>query len=387
MSVSDAGKYLLPVSLTGVLLFLIGYLLLQPDKVAIWAGWLWTGIARIWRGADRKAVAYRVQGEVNSGRAALLKHAPPELLEGKLKLKWRDVDEARAVVDQGEVLVFMRRADHHAENVAHALVAYLPKALIPRARRYIEPQTMKAADLTVAKAVLSHDDAARGALDVFYDRHLDPAAAGDEEMQRKLVEMDEIDLHGWLVRMVLVEFRLLGNRLYPGRCDVRCLAESESFARWLGEIASLGRGETAQSLVFRGEYYRVAIIFVAQRETLAEKGTHPYRQRAKRYLYKDRFDAVYLMARDPNIWAVEELVKDLSSDARIADTSCHRYHLRSDFAARKGLTESTRSLLASAAGSRPRRTSRATPRPPASSRPFRKRCSPRRAGTTRSTCR
>jgi len=185
MDLSDIRSLLLPLTLSGLLVLAIAYVLLLPDKAQKIAGWIWSGIARVWHGVDRRAVALRVEGEINDARRKLVKSAPEDLMEGKLKIAWTDGEEAAALASNGEVIVFMRRSDHHEENVAHALMAYLPKALLPRARRYIDRERMKAADFTVAKSILTQPERSLGALDVFYEQHLDPATLSDEEFARK----------------------------------------------------------------------------------------------------------------------------------------------------------------------------------------------------------
>ncbi len=91
------------------------------------------------------------------------------------------------------------------------------------------------------------------------------------------------------------------------------------------------------SLNFKGRYFRVAVIFVGIKAKLADEGLKPYRKRAKRYVYRDEYDAIYLMARDDNMVAVEALAGNLESDGRVADVTTYRYPLRADFKTRYGL--------------------------------------------------
>lgn len=145
-----------------------------------------------------------------------------------------------------------------------------------------------------------------------------------------------IDLHGWLSRILLVEFRRLGEQLHPSDPEASVLQEAEEFTEWLYRLAEKKAGELG-SLTFRGRYFSVAIVFVADRIVLLERGIDPYRRRAKHHLYRDKFNSVYLLARDPNIRAVDELVSLLDGDAIIASKTRHAFRLRPDFEARKRL--------------------------------------------------
>ena len=66
-------QWLSPIVGGGVLLGLISYVLLAPEKAERIAGWIWRGISMVWKSADKRAVGYRVQGRINQGRADLLK--------------------------------------------------------------------------------------------------------------------------------------------------------------------------------------------------------------------------------------------------------------------------------------------------------------------------
>jgi hypothetical protein len=328
-------RQLLGIGLPILAFLVIVYTVLFPEKMQQIAGWAWKVFARVVRSADKHAVANRLESRINSARKRIFRDAPPGLVEGKLKIRWTSQHEARALLQGGEVLVCMRRSDHESENLANGLMAYLPRAVVPRARRYVAPETMRAADLVLAKRVLSEGPRLRGALEVFFDFHLDPARAESAEMCSRIGALDEIDLCGWLVPVVLPELRRLGDALYPSAEHRICRADAEEMIIWLARLASLPPGDKTGSLSYKGPFFRIALIWVAIPHRLAEEGLKPYRRRAKRYLYTDRYDAIYLMGRDANIPAVEELASDLATDVRVEEVEVATLRLRSDFKARK----------------------------------------------------
>jgi hypothetical protein len=320
-----------------VAVLVIAYVLLFPDKAKQLAGWFWTLIARIWRRVDKRAVANRVEGDINWGRKRLLRHAPDNLIESKLRIRWTDAEEAKAAVENGEIIVFMRRSECHEDNVAHALMAYLPRAIVPRARRYIDEQRMRASDLTVAKSLVTQEGLSRGLAEAFFERYFDPAKQESPELKQKLEELDQIDLHGWLVRVLLVEFLNLGEMLYPGEPNADCLKEAESFARWLYELAMREPGTEEVPLEFDGRFFRVAVILVALRGKLEASGPDPYIRRAKRFLEMGTYDSVYLFGRDDNMSAVSTIAKSLQDLHPVGTINTYRYALRRDFPARTAL--------------------------------------------------
>ena len=76
---------------------------------------------------------------------------------------------------------------------------------------------------------------------------------------------------------------------------------------------------------------------MAAKIRLQEEGLTPYRRRAKRLIYRDQVDAVYLLARDHNIPAAKELRENLKGDALVQNSESYEYNLRPDFVAKKNL--------------------------------------------------
>jgi hypothetical protein len=323
------------VGLPLILVLAITYVLTMPEKAQTVAGWFWSLVSSVTKRGDRKAVALRVQGHVNGSIKPLTRHTPDGIIEGKLKLRWSTSEEAQAYLRDGDVVVFMKRSKHHEENVARALMVYLPKAVLPRARRYLDQPTAAAADLALAKIVLGASTASQGVLDVFYEQHLDPACEEDMALHKIVSELDEIDLHGWLLRVLLPEYRRLGNAMHPAQPDVRCQADTAAFARWMHRVAAREPGDMTIPLSYDGSQMRVAMVFVASRERLEREGTDPYRKYAKTLIYSGKYDAVYLMGRDHNMWAVKEIIDRLGEDGRVDSSRYMEYRLRSDFASRK----------------------------------------------------
>jgi hypothetical protein len=322
----------------GIAALVVAFVYLNPDQAQIWGSWAWRLIGLVFRSGDKKAVAYRVQGEVNSATTRLFKSAPDGVVEGKLKIKWTTAEDLPSVVRNGEVVVFMQRSDQREQNVAKATILYVPKAIVPRARPYVDPTIMEAVDLVVAKSILAEDDENIGALDTFFRDYLDAAMAASDNLRERLGEIDEIDLQGWLTRVLLREFLYLGRDLYPAPAQDSWLRETEAFARWLHQLATKKPGDFG-SLDYRGPLLSVGVVFVAERARLAIYGLDIYRKRVKRLLYIEKLNAVYLMGRDDNIATVKRLLDLLRSDAMIASIDEHEYGLRRDFKARKSLNK------------------------------------------------
>ena len=179
------------LTLTTVLVLLILYLAFWPNQAQAFFGLVLSMFARVFHQFDKRAVAMRVEGDINSARGELLKDAP-EVIQGRLKIQWAKGEEAAAIVRGGDVVVVMRRAAFHEENVAHAVMAYLPRSVVPLARHYLPPETMQAIDFTLAKAILTQDRAPSGALNFMIEKHLEPARRANPALANQLAAIDEI---------------------------------------------------------------------------------------------------------------------------------------------------------------------------------------------------
>ena len=320
-------------SVSALILLITVWVVLHVDQVSKIVGYLASGLAVVWRTADRTAVKYRVEGDVNSSVKALLERAPADVFEGKLQIKWVSGSQAQALIKEGKVLVCMRRSAHHEENIANALVAYLPKAVVPRARRYASRRTMRAVDLVLAKSLLVRSGLGAGYLQVFYDQHLEPALDADEVLKKKVERTDAIEISGWLTRIYLVELRAYGDRLYPSESHARYALETERFHSWLYTLASRPSG-ALRPLAFDGELLRIGMIMVAKRPKLEREGLRPYLRWFDIYMNEMKVDSIYVVGSDETIDAVKAVASSLKDDPRVESLTEYEYSHGRQFRAR-----------------------------------------------------
>jgi hypothetical protein len=321
-------------SISVLILLAAVWVVLHVDEVSKIVGYAASGVAVIWHAADRTAVKYRVEGDVNSSVDALAKNSPDGVFEGKLKIKWVNAKDATALIkDDGEVLVCLRRSAHHEENVANALMMYMPKAVAPRARRYIARGTMRAVDLVLAKSLLVESTLGAGYLQVFYDQHLEPALEGDEILKRKVERTDAVEINGWLTRIFLHELKAFGDRIYPSEGHARYALEADRFHSWLYALASRPAG-ARRPLAFKGELLRVGMIMVAKRMKLEREGLAPYLRWFDIYMNEMKVDTIYVVGSDDTIESVKEVIAAIADDPRVDATTEYEYSHRRQFRAR-----------------------------------------------------
>jgi hypothetical protein len=251
-----------------------------------------------------------------------------------------------AWVDDDEVVVEIHRSGNHGVNVVAALTTYLQAALIPAARAYVAERLMLGVDYTFAKMLLAAAPGSRNAARVF-ETQKQAAAAGDAQLERRLGHLDSIDLHGWLLRILLPELKRVGEALAPGVPTAAGLRETERFAEWLHELAVRSHGDRSTPLRYPGRDFRTAIVMVGDRGLMARHGTEPHLRRAKRNMYDERLDAVYFTARGRRTVARarDEVFANLRHRPGVYLSRVYVYRLRADFFKRIGIRRS-RALVA-----------------------------------------
>jgi hypothetical protein len=318
---------------------LVAYLLLRPLKD--------TAAARLSRGAleaaglaARRRSAHVVQTEINEASDRCLANARHDLLEGPLSLRFRRGSPS-ASLRAGRVAVSINRSGRHPTDVLAALMTYLPEALIPTARDYVAEWVMRAVDLTFATMLLAAGPATRDAGRMLSSQK-GRERARNAELSHRIDQVDMIDLHGWLLRIMLPELKRVGEALSPGVATPGALAESEGFVDWLHLLAVRRPGDSSTPLVHTGRDFRIGLVMIGDHGRMAREGTRPHRRRAERNMYEERLDAVYLIARGRRTIARAraEVFARLRARPGVYRSGFHEYRLRPDFHKRIGIRRS-----------------------------------------------
>jgi hypothetical protein len=301
--------------------------------------WLVNLSRRTGNSIGRYWTAQRLEGGIVAGARAQAEDAP-DLVRGRPKIRWKLAGTPSAEIVDGEVVVRLTRSRHPAENLAAALTTYLPKALIPTAREHVHPKTMQAVDLVFAKGMVAATHGLPLALEVLNHAENARSIWTERGMESRVRQIDRIDLHGWMVRILLPEFQRVAGGLAPGFGRTPELVEETSrFAGWLYRLATRLPGEYVP-LSYPGRYFRVAIVMVGNQRYIDHHGIAPHFSRAKTYMYRGGRQVVYLLARDDKIPYARDVLRRLRRDGKIATAHAYEYRLRQDFTHRVGLERS-----------------------------------------------
>jgi hypothetical protein len=149
-----------------------------------------------------------------------------EILPYGVSVKWTNVDEIQTDLKENRVVIMMQSYQSQARNLAHIVSVYVPRALLPKARRYVEPNLMSGIDHAISKFILKANTTA---LEYYINEIMGRAS---DEVKSWVVKMDKLNEQGILSRILLSEIKRL-NILYPQEPDQKVFEESVKTASLL----------------------------------------------------------------------------------------------------------------------------------------------------------
>ncbi|MDZ4338781.1 MAG: hypothetical protein U1B94_01030 [candidate division NC10 bacterium] len=261
---------------------------------------------------QRAFIASHIQGRINEFSAYFGRAGLREVIPYKLRIEWAKVENREQFFRKGELVVRMKYHEDQDTNFVAAMMIYLKRCLLLRAKRYIDDRLARGSELYVGKRILS-DYRMDTALDHFYRIHLDPEIKANPELSERIRELEALDLRGWLNRILFKEFLGLARRLYPAALvpdDVR--RETLDFVEFLEKIVTKARDEDVD-LWFNRFYIKVGVILIAKAEKI-EFGATPYLGWIRTYCERNA-DSVYLCAWGPrNVAAAKAIAKVVEND-------------------------------------------------------------------------
>lgn len=295
--------------------------------VALWAMGNWERVetigagllsvpGRVWSHAERVSISAEMQGHINGARRKMLEElegALPHPVRVKFVRKPGDLTE----LHEGEIVVVLGNHKRRAENLARATLAYTTADLIRPARPYVDPKVMRSIDHSVTKRILRESDT--GALDFFLNSIWADEITRTPDLQGVAHEVETIERHGLLTRVLLTEFLELGRRFYPEFPPPGIFDATRGLLGHLYRIATKRPDESlGDGLMFRTSFLSVGVVLVADKDMAAKAGPRAYVWRCLEDIRKG-CHAVYLLARGSNASLIPEVLGGLRGHGRVMD--------------------------------------------------------------------
>ncbi len=261
------------LSLIGIIL----YFLKNPEAVDKWSCLLNRFIFWSKETRERRLISSTLDYKISSA-AKRINNEAEGILPFGIRIKWRTPEEVMSYVQKNQVIVVLRKSDDLDKNIVEACMAYIPKALLHRSRNIVDQGLLDSIDHYVTQKILSSGEY-DSAYNFFVKNILDDRMTDSTSFARHYASVGKIDAIGFFTRVLLEEFRRLGEQLYGTLEEINYRDETKRFLGFLRQLASRKPGDDTTPLFFTGKRIKVGIILFARYETLTYRGIDAYLKR------------------------------------------------------------------------------------------------------------
>lgn len=260
-----------------------------PEKIEKWVVLVHKFAAFISEKHERRYIAKHIELSINEEKGKLSKESSGILPYG-IKIVWIDADNIESYLGGDDVLIVkMKNHRNQSKNLALAVREYVPNALIPKARRYVNPPLMKAIDYVISKSILSKDT---NAFSYFVDI-ISPELESTPSAKDLVKELDKINEQGLLTRVLLSEYKKLGL-LHPADPTPEVHTETLNFEKKVYALVTK-KPEEKVSPCLCGNFIKAAVVPIAKDLTVEMYGLDPHMNFIKDSLQKG-VETFYIIA-------------------------------------------------------------------------------------------
>lgn len=278
------------------LIGLLFYLVSNPEKIELWGSMLFKVGSYFSKRSEKKFMSTNIQGIVNQQRKS--SGIKSDNLPYGLKIQWTEHEEAEIDLRDNNVLIMVKPFKSQSKNLATIISLYIPKALLPKARNYVDPKLMKGVDYTLSKSFLEQNPPA---LQYYIDNE---SINHNEEIRQIISEVENIHSSGRLTRILLHELQKLGA-LYPSEPDKEVYKESLELLDEIYEL-EIAEPETDDDIVrgvYNGENCKFAIVTVGEPTTVYSRRVQPHIKFIKKHMDAGIHSFYIISAGQTNIFA------------------------------------------------------------------------------------
>jgi hypothetical protein len=311
------------------LVLLLVWVIKNPDKAERIHAW----VCFLFRWAGRRYrlgyVARDIQARIQSACRELNREAPGLCPEG-IRIEWvRPKDVTRqSFVKDGVAVIRLNDRGQQDRNFVAAVLDLVRNGVLRHARSYLYPEIGQAVDFGLAKLIIVRQRPT--AVDDLFRDVLEPALDSNPDLRPNCAAVDAAAEHGWLLPVFLREIQDFADRHYPRLLGPEAQRETGDLLTFVYDLASRAAGEDTP-LDFPGKWIRLAVVLVAEREKLQEKGTAPHRRAVERRLNSPQFDTVYVQATGrTNADAARALADQVRAHPSVASVHVTESRLKSD---------------------------------------------------------
>lgn len=316
-----------------IAIFTAAYLICNPDKAFKWKAAIQSLFVQVSKSARKGAIANRIRSDIISSTKKLGLQA---FSPGDMKIEWVKEETPTSFFEGNQIIVRMSNQNHPQKNLVAAVCTYVKDGSLTKAKRYLTQRAVIACNYVLIRKILLNSDTS--ALD-YYDNHIQPLSQiRDREVLLLIQDLSFADKRGMFIPVFLNELKKLTDYIYPAPLTDDLTSSLKSFLIFLLSATRGASGSATQrtELTYRKGPFRINIAFVANEDTLLNRGEEFYIGKIKSAFETGRCKTEYLFAIGQKISIAKKVAVQAKKDLGFVKVTVRNYQHIFDDGHRKG---------------------------------------------------
>ncbi len=251
-------------SSAATIFILLWFFVKNPEKVEKWASMFLKVCAYVNKKAEKMYMATNIQASICEKRKKI--GLDGDVLDYGIKIEWTTEETAETDLKENKILVMMKPFRSQARNLATVVSLYVPQALLPKSRSYVNKDLMKSIDYTISKTILQDNPTA---LQYYVNREIEDLSDESKDFLEVIAPIHNI---GRLTRVIIPEFQSL-SKLFPNEPNPEVHEETVNLTKEVSNFETTTESVEGSRLgVFNGRYIKMAIVPVGSPIKLLTSG-------------------------------------------------------------------------------------------------------------------
>ena len=298
----------------GILVFLIAYILKNPEKGEGLAASLSRILAPESLRFDKAYVSLDIQSKLNDF-SKTLNSETIAVMPYPVRIEWIKTANRQSLIENNEIVVKLGSHSNQEKNLVYATVAYVSQGLLPHSRRYVDESIIKSCDLVVTGKILRKEQRGR-ALEFFFDEFLNPIIKEQPDIKRNTNIMMKLDDTGFFSRILLRELWDVGRRLYPKAPPPDIKQETRELLEMLENLSEKERGVDINPTLEK-KIIKMSVVLIARPEVVSSRGIDPYINWINKCVEKGIYTIHILAAGVMNVLVAKAVAQHFENSMKI----------------------------------------------------------------------
>jgi hypothetical protein len=262
----EAMVTMIPYGILIPLILLLIWIIKNPNVILHWSEIYYKYVGFWEKNRSKKIVSSEISYRISNLAKQFNKQAEGIIPFG-LKIKWTTTDQISSTVQNDEVILVLKESSDSEKNIVDAFILFISKALLPKGRNSIDQSILNIIDLYTIKKMLSIGKYT-SAYNYFQVNIIDKKISIGKLDPSKLSGVQIADEKGFYARVLLAELNIFSEKYFSTSEETHFLQETLDFFEFISSIATRKSGDDSTRLLFLGNTIRIAIVFVAKKDTI-----------------------------------------------------------------------------------------------------------------------